>query len=163
MRNKIRDMLSEIACVMRIQFKEYSCGGFRLIVAEIDDDHTTDTTSDRIRVINDTCITSGRTAYEAFTNHFHLYRGKIKASEYQTLKDLSISIGRNMYEKLSANYPDCDFRLYVEINNHEGIALRFHQVWSNESPIYCDRVVADSEASKNFRIYLFSTTYCNAQ
>lgn len=161
MRNRIQDMLSEITGVLKLQFKVCSCGGSSLIVASTESDCTTNTVSDEIPVLDDACIASGRTAFESFTNHFHLYKGKIKASEYQTLKSLSISVGHNLYEKLLKNYPDREFRLYVEINSHEGIALRFHQVWPDESPVYCDRMIANCDTQKNFQIYLFSSTFCN--
>ena len=109
------------------------------------------------KAIPDACIASGCTAYESFCNHFPLYTGKIKRSEFDMLKELALAVGQNFYEKLRMTYPDGNFRLYVEINRKEGITLRFHQVWVGEKPVYSDEMIAESQSNREFQVLLFAS------
>ena len=157
MRKNTQLMLSEISSVLNIHFTRLRCNDSILIVSSTGKCHEGPKDNSDLPVINESCISLGHTAYESFSNHFHLYAGKIRRSEYQTLRKISISTGQNVYEKLLLTYPNCRFRLYVEINVNEGIVLRFHQIWPGELPFYSDSMIENSKLSKKFQIYLFAS------
>lgn len=154
MRKEIQGMLHTLPTLLTMRFQQVRCKEFTLIrAAEADEPNTPDAP----KVITDACIASGRTAYESFCNHFHLYTGKIKHSEFVLLKELALATGQNLYEKLCLTYPESNFRLYVEINRKEGITLRFHQVWADEKPVYSDEMIAESQSGKEFQVLLFAS------
>lgn len=154
MRKEIQGMLRDLPSLLTIGFQQVRCKDAILIrAAEKDEPEVLGAP----KVIPDVCIASGCTAYESFCNHFHLYTGKIKHSEFAMLKELALAVGKNLYEKLSMTYPDGNFRLYVEINVKEGITLRFHQVWAGEKPVYSDEMIAESQSNREFQVLLFAS------
>lgn len=148
MRKEIQGMLRDLPSLLTMRFQQVRCKNAILIEPE---------KPDAPKMIPDACIASGCTAYESFCNHFHLYTGKIKRSEFDMLKELALAVGQNLYEKLRRTYPDGNFRLYVEINREEGVTLRFHQVWAGEKPVYSDEMITESQSSKEFQVLLFAS------
>lgn len=155
MRKEIQGMLCEMPSLLTMRFQQVRCKNAILIRAAEKGELETAAAP---KVIPDACIASGRTAYESFCNHFHLYAGKIKHSEFVLLKELALATGQNLYEKLRMTYPESNFCLYVEINAKEDIMLRFHQVWADEKPVYSDEMIAESQSSKGFQVFLFAST-----
>lgn len=154
MRKEIQGMLRDLLSLLTMRFQQVRCKDAILIrAAEKDEPEVLGAP----KAIPDACIASGCTAYESFCNHFHLYTGKIKRSEFDMLKELALAVGQNLYEKLRMTYPDGNFRLYVEINVKEGITLRFHQVWAGEKPVYSAEMIAESQSNRKFQVLLFAS------
>mgnify|MGYP000007840774 FL=1 len=160
MKKRIQLMLSEMSRVIDMQFECRRCNDSTLVIST-ERSALLPKIASSLPELDSTCVAMGHTAYEAFCNHYHLYMGKIKDSELMTIRQLSLAIGRSVYERLTLSYPNYKFRLYLEINKKEGIALRFHQVWENEMPIYDDATIAASKLSKEFQIYLLTDTKCD--
>lgn len=91
MRKEIQGMLRELPSLLTMRFQQVRCKNAILIrAAEKDEPEVLGAP----KAIPDACIASGCTAYESFCNHFHLYTGKIKHSEFAMLKELALAVGK---------------------------------------------------------------------
>lgn len=76
-----------------------------------------------------------KTQLEAIENHIHLFDGPFRKKDYELIKELSLRLAQNMFDKLTDAFPEKKFMLYLTMNN-DSVIIRFHQRWDNEPPYY---------------------------
>jgi len=85
------------------------------------------------------CINSAnipdKTAFEALENHTHLLDNLTK-EEFERLIPVAQNLGKSLLNNLICNFPEKHFIVYVSIQVHDSMIIRFHQKWENEPPYY---------------------------
>ena len=76
-----------------------------------------------------------KTQFEAVENHIHLLE-HIKAFEFEKLCSVSSRLGQALLWSLNANYPDKHFVVFVSLQLHDSMIIRFHQKWEGEEAYY---------------------------
>ncbi|MDR1565542.1 MAG: hypothetical protein LBS74_11350 [Oscillospiraceae bacterium] len=80
------------------------------------------------------CITD-KTEFEALENHVHLIEHVTK-EEFNKLAPIAKNLGQALLNALKFNYPNKSFVVYVTIDLHDSLIIRFHQKWEGEEPYY---------------------------
>lgn len=93
-----------------------------------------------------------KTAFEALENHVHLLDG-VKDKEFDELIAVANTIGVTLRENLRHYFPNKEFVVYVSVDLHDSMIVRFHQKWPNELPYYAE----DSFTSGTSRVLSFPT------
>ena len=90
-----------------------------------------------------------KTEFEAIENHVHIL-DNIKKGEFERLLDIGQVIGNAVLHSLTIQYPTKQFVIFVTINLHDSMIIRFHQKWENEA-FYYDPVAFTAPDERVFR------------
>lgn len=76
-----------------------------------------------------------KTQFEAVENHIHLLN-YIKSIDFEKTQFIATHLGQALLWSLNANYPDKHFVVFVSLQLHDSMIIRFHQKWNDEEVYY---------------------------
>ena len=84
--------------------------------------------------LHEVSIIEDKTQFEAVNNHVHLFE-KVGEADKIYAKDIGIQIANNLIKELTTCFPDKCFIVFLDLNIHDSVIIRFHQHWPDE-PVY---------------------------
>ena len=87
---------------------------------------------------------SDKTQYEAVLNHVHLFDHYVGKKNYASVREIGITIAKNLFVALQTAFPSKQFVVFLTLNLQDTI-VRFHQIWENEKEYYDETEESDSE------------------